>query len=615
MKASGLLCLAFACIALAQGPGGSGDGIWLRNAGYGEAQTFDSCLGHQPQSGQYHYHVAPTCLRAQLNDNITVVQSRRNGAIYMEKPAPWTHSPILGWAYDGYPIYGPYGYSNPNDVTSAVKRLKSSFRLRNITQRISLPDWATAFHTNVSQQLSAAQYGPNVSTLYPLGRYVEDYEYVDGLGDLDVYNGRTTVTPEFPGGTYAYFVALDSDGAPAFPYILGMQYRGTAAGGNSPTIPPGTQDYFVSGTSGGLPPFLVPLLNSWAVKNSQQFAQVVSALDPSAGPSNTWGSVTTPALADVQRIRLSSTTVYINANGLASYAMGPWFDVFQPGGVFGNLPANANYQVQLPRTPAVPATKTATGLGPVGLWANGVAVFNILDGASYSTSRAADIGGGMVAVGAVLVSAASFDRAPVAAGSLIAAFPILGGVVGTTTAAADSAIWPTSLGGTTVSVRDSAGVSRSATISYVSPAQVNFHLPDTLAAGYGSVTISAGGTSLTSNINVVAAYPNLFGGGYFLRIRNGQVTVEDATLPVDLGPDTDQVYLILFGSGLGSATSASATIGGATATVAFAGAQGTYSGLDQYNVLVPRSLIGRGKVDVLVKAGGKTSNAVNITVR
>jgi len=87
------------------GPGGpSGDGIWLRNAYYGELLTFDACVGHQPGNGMYHYHANPLCLRGQLNDNVQVVRSSRNGVTYRELASGWHHSPILGWALDGYDL-------------------------------------------------------------------------------------------------------------------------------------------------------------------------------------------------------------------------------------------------------------------------------------------------------------------------------------------------------------------------------------------------------------------------------------------------------------------------------------------------------------------------------
>ena len=155
----------------------AGDGIWIRSAFFGEAQTFDRCLGHQPGQGQYHHHVHPICLRAQLEDNLVTVSSGRTGTVYREKAAPWKHSPILGWSYDGYPIYGPYGYSDAMNPNSAIKRIKSGFRLRNITQRTSLPDWALAHHPNIPQMLTANQSGPDVSETFPLGRYAEDYDF------------------------------------------------------------------------------------------------------------------------------------------------------------------------------------------------------------------------------------------------------------------------------------------------------------------------------------------------------------------------------------------------------------------------------------------------------
>jgi hypothetical protein len=188
-----------------------------------------SVSGQQPPGpgpGVYHYHVQPVCLRAQLNDNLEKVREGRTGTIYREKSGLWSHSPILGWSFDGYPIYGPYGFNDPTSSASQVRRIRSGFRLRSITARTSLPDWALGHHTGVSAQLTATLSGPAISDTFPIGRYVEDFEYIAGIGNLDQYNGRFTVTPEFPAGTYAYFVTIDENGLPAFPYILGMQYNG-----------------------------------------------------------------------------------------------------------------------------------------------------------------------------------------------------------------------------------------------------------------------------------------------------------------------------------------------------------------------------------------------------
>jgi len=123
------------------------------------------------------------------------------------------HSPLIGFALDGFPIYGPYGWGE----AGKVRRFRSGYRLRNISRRSVLPD-GTA--------LSPSQEGPLVNGEYALGSFVEDYEYVAGTGDLDEHNGRFAKTPEYPNGTYAYFLGTDAEGAMAFPYLVGRTYYG-----------------------------------------------------------------------------------------------------------------------------------------------------------------------------------------------------------------------------------------------------------------------------------------------------------------------------------------------------------------------------------------------------
>ncbi len=637
------ICMLSGSTVFAQGPGGpSGDGVWRRNAYYGEFQTFDACLGHQPGTGQYHYHVTPVCLRAQLGDNIVTLRNARTGPAYAEQSSGWHHSPILGWALDGYPIYGPYGYSVATDGASPVKRMVSGYQLRGITVRQSLPSWSLPNHQGVSQNLSAAQYGPPVSAQYPLGRYLEDYDWVSGAGDLDRYNGRFAVTPEFPQGTYAYYTTLDASGAPAFPYILGGQFYGTASGNFPTNVTASTTDYFnngayTSGSSGSAP---APQLTSWSTKYSGQSATIVSPFDPSAGPVTTWpgtnslgvktsGSVTTPTAAETQRIRYSSSSVYITANGLAGYAMGPWFSPDMTAGIFSNFPSASASTFQIPTAPTVAATPTATGGGPQGMWVNGVSVFNFIDGASYSNASGGDVGGGLApSLLAAISSSASFEQGPMAPGSLVTATPLFFTSLATSTASA-APPWPTTLGGATITVTDSAGISARAQISYASPTQINFRLPTGLATGAGSVSISAGGVSIPSKINIQPVYPNLFllnasglAAAGIVRVHNGQNTNEQVyqlvngnVVPNPIALNGDQVFLILYGSGLGSSTTATATMGGVNATVTAAGPQPTYGGLDQFNVLIPASLTGKGNVSIVVTAGGKPSNAVNVTIQ
>jgi uncharacterized protein (TIGR03437 family) len=632
--------------ALAQPPlgggpgGGSGDGIWTRNAAYGEAETFDLCNGHQPQTGMYHHHINPVCLRAQLNDNVVATYlNGRLGSQYTESPNGWKHSPILGWAFDGYPVYGPYGYSNPMDPTSAIKRVQSSFQLRSITQRETLPAWVLPYEPSVSQTLTSSQYGPAVSAEYPLGRYVQDYDYIEGSGDLDQYNGRFTLTPDFPGGTYAYFVTLNNDGSPAFPYIINVQLYGTASGGTAQTVASDAVDYFNHGALAQTAS-TDPRLASWHTNSSQQDALAISGFDPSAGSSTTWpnnvpsgvtvsGGNNSPALADVQRVRYDSGNVYVNSNNLPGYTIGPWFEATMTGGVFMNWPSASSQQLEFSRNPSPATTKPASGMGPVGIWVNGVAIFNVLDGGSYSNSAGTDEGGGGVSARATHVSAASNERGPLAIGSLVSAYPEFAAVLATSTATASGAFWPTSLGGAAVTVTDSTGAQTPAGIVYASPNQVNYQIPSTVAPGLGKVTITAGGTSVSGTVNIVETYPGIFTAtaDQLAAAQTNTVTGSTQTIasvattnsqgeivaaPINLA--SGPVYLILYGTGIGTA-GVTATIGGVNATVEYSGPQGTFAGLDQVNLLIPSSLAGKGPVNVVVTAAGKPANPVYIVVQ
>lgn len=181
--------------------------VWHQNANVFEASSFDSAPGHPapdmnstttPKTGNYHYHEAPLALLAQLDPGNTGQHA----------------SPILGFAFDGFPIYGPYAHANA-DGTGAIVRMSSSYQTRNITQRTTLPNGT-----------AASSAGPAVSAQYPLGSYLEDYAYSAGSGTLDQYNGRFAVTPDYPQGTYAYYVTLDASGNDLYPYLIGPQYYG-----------------------------------------------------------------------------------------------------------------------------------------------------------------------------------------------------------------------------------------------------------------------------------------------------------------------------------------------------------------------------------------------------
>jgi hypothetical protein len=117
---------------------------------------------HVQPNGQYHYHSTPVGLIAKLGGDANKML-------------------LVGWAADGFPIYTANGYSDPKDAKSPVRKMKSSWRLKQGTR-------------------------PSGPGFKYDGRFTEDFEYVKGLGDLDECNGRFSVTPEYPDGIYCYFI-------------------------------------------------------------------------------------------------------------------------------------------------------------------------------------------------------------------------------------------------------------------------------------------------------------------------------------------------------------------------------------------------------------------------
>jgi uncharacterized protein (TIGR03437 family) len=190
--------------------------------------------------------------------------------------------------------------------------------------------------------------------------------------------------------------------------------------------------------------------------------------------------------------------------------------------------------------------------------------------------------------------------------------------------------FPTSLGGVTVTVTDSQGVSRPAPIQYVSTSQVNYLVPDGTAPGIATVTI--GSSSGAAQIDAVG--PGLYslsGGvaaaGAALYAGNGTIApvavfqcgnAGCASVPMDTGGPTDSLIVTLYGTGfrnLSSSSAAVVTIGGVAAQILYIGQQPTDPGLDQLNVIVPRSLAGAGEVPVVLTVDGQTSNVVSLNVK
>ena len=232
------------------------------------------------------------------------------------------------------------------------------------------------------------------------------------------------------------------------------------------------------------------------------------------------------------------------------------------------------------------------------------------------------------------VSAASYLGQKIAMDSLAAAF---GTGLATRFESAGAVLpLPTQIAGTTVRIRDSVGFEMAAPLFVVSPGQINFHVLPFFSAGNASVTVTSGdGQVSTGNFLISRVAPGLFSAdtsgtglaaAVVLRLRgNGSLVYEPVVVldssnryvavPIDLGPLSDQVFLILFGTGmkLGTAGTLRASIGGTDGQIFYNGPSG-YIGLDQCNVLLPRILGGRGEVNVTFSADGETSNAVKVVM-
>jgi uncharacterized protein (TIGR03437 family) len=232
----------------------------------------------------------------------------------------------------------------------------------------------------------------------------------------------------------------------------------------------------------------------------------------------------------------------------------------------------------------------------------------------------------------LILSAASPSVQAVAPGSLVSANgqnlaagypgPIFG-------------VLPTVFDGTSVSIIDSAGRTTIAPLFYVSPDQVDFEVPATVATGLAKVVVDSNGVNQTAaNVQISAVAPALFtlnnsglAASYALRVSAGgtqtveQVYSQDNTglisaNPINLGSSTDQAYLILYGTGFDTAGTSNvmATVNGVNAPVLYAGPGGS-AGLDQVNILLPASLAGSGNVNVQLTAAGVVANPVQVTIQ
>lgn len=202
---------------------------WNRDAIPAENSGFDCAKGH-PAMGNYHHHQNPTAFDLDATPTSDVCNLYDADGLYVLDAT--AHAPLIGFAYDGFPIYGAYGYTNI-DGTGGIARMKSGYELRNITTR-----------TN----------GPAVDATYFLGYFREDYEYVaNAAADyLDEHNGRFCITPDYPNGTYAYFATIDADLNSAYPYVVGPTFYGVSSDRKVSAISETTTPYTTTNTSSTL---------------------------------------------------------------------------------------------------------------------------------------------------------------------------------------------------------------------------------------------------------------------------------------------------------------------------------------------------------------------------
>ncbi len=318
-------------------------------------------------------------------------------------------------------------------------------------------------------------------------------------------------------------------------------------------------------------------------------------------------------LTDATRtqVQIINTRQYISHNGAA--------------GTTTTTPGDTNWTFKW--------TPPATAVGRVVFYAAGNATNNSSSNAGdfvYNTTKAL-YASGFTPQTIAAVSAASY--APLAASESIMA--LFGANLTPSTVVASAIPLPTTLGGVRVVVHDlTTHIERDAPLFYVSAGQINFQIPMGVTNGMARVNVLRDNTAIGSNdITVTTTAPALFTfnadssgvpAGFAARFRG------DATLPsteiaqfvsnrweplaINLGAADERVFLVAYGTGFRGRMTATATIGGTTADVMTA-AQGQLVGLDQANILIPRSLIGRGLVDVILTIDGRATNTVRINVQ
>jgi uncharacterized protein (TIGR03437 family) len=234
---------------------------------------------------------------------------------------------------------------------------------------------------------------------------------------------------------------------------------------------------------------------------------------------------------------------------------------------------------------------------------------------------------------ATFVHSASFQPGPLAPLQLVTAFG--SGFASQTISAATSTL-PTTLGDTSITITDSAGVPQPAPLIYVSPNQASFLIPAGVASGKASVKVTrSGATVLMGQLDVAAVSPGLYaangnGAGVAAAASVRASTPDSPALvfhcqtgvalsclstPIPPAAANDTLYVTLYATGIRGAQTVRAFVAGQSVTLLYAGAQGQFQGLDQINLALPASLAGTGEASVYVVADGRTSNMTTINIQ
>ena len=200
---------------------------WNRDAIPAERPGFDCSKAH-PAMGNYHHHQNPSAFKLDLNVISTICNLYDADGLYAIDSTQ--HSPLIGFAYDGFPIYGAYGFMNV-DGTGGIVRMKSSYSLSTNTTRLNGP----SINQVVGTQTFFNGYFREDYIYNPTSASTPDY--------LDQHNGRFCVTPEYPNGIYCYFATVDANWNSKYPYVVGPTFYGVYANRKVTSITEATTPY------------------------------------------------------------------------------------------------------------------------------------------------------------------------------------------------------------------------------------------------------------------------------------------------------------------------------------------------------------------------------------